>query len=250
MQAAVLVGGLGRRLRPYTFSIPKPLLPVGDTPMLELIIRGLARAEIRELILATGYQAPLIEAFCGDGSRFGVEISYVHEDKPLGTAGPLSLLRDRLADDELLLVMNGDVVTGLDFGELVSFARAGRYDLTVAYSVHTHRSPFGVLDLDGDVITGIVEKPAFEYPISAGIYVARKEALELIPRDTQFSVPQLVQRMLDRGMRVGAFGIDAFWIGLEHLESFAEAIEQFGEAVGEGDGQLAGSGDSAHRNGG
>src|SRR5437016_1959830 len=117
MKAGVLVGGLGTRLRPLTFSIPKPLLPVGEQPILEIIVGQLKQAGVNELILATGYHADLIRAFCGDGSRFGLRITYVHEDRPLGTAGPLALARDVLHEEELFLLMNGDVITDLHFAE-------------------------------------------------------------------------------------------------------------------------------------
>src|SRR5579862_7345263 len=145
MKAVILVGGLGTRLRPYTFCIPKPLLPFGEKPILQVIIEQLKRHGIDEVILATGYQAELIHAFCGDGSKFGVEVSYIHEQQALGTAGPLGLIRDRIGPDELFILMNGDIVTDLDFAALAAFAERRDFDVTVAYTRLAYQSPYGVL---------------------------------------------------------------------------------------------------------
>src|SRR5579864_4307224 len=150
MKAVLLVGGQGTRLRPLTFSIPKPLLPIGETPILKIIIERLRDAEISEIILATGYQAELIQAFCGDGSKFGVTVGYVKEERPLGTAGPLSLVRDQIAADEYFILMNGDILTNIDFRAFMEFAHSHRYDLTVGYTTYTYRSPFGVLAVRED----------------------------------------------------------------------------------------------------
>src|SRR5712692_1407087 len=144
MKAVILVGGLGTRLRPLTFSIPKSLLPVGEKPVLRIIIDQLKRSGITELILATGYQAELIQTFCGDGSKFGVRISYVHEHKALWTAGPLSLVRNRLGKKEHFLLMNGDIVTELDFRHFIISSKENGCDLTVGYTKYLYRSPFGV----------------------------------------------------------------------------------------------------------
>jgi NDP-sugar pyrophosphorylase family protein len=232
MKAVVLVGGLGRRLRPFTFSVPKPLLPVGDTPVLELIIRSLSQSGIDELILATGYQAELIRAFCGDGSRFGVAISYIHEHEPLGTAGPLALLKDRISPDEQVLLVNGDIITHLDFRELVQFADARSFDLTIGYTTYVYQSPFGVLSVENDQVVDIVEKPAVDYAISAGIYAVRAAALDVIPdAGGFFTVPELAHELLARGRSVGAFHIRDFWLGMEHMESFDQAVRELGGAI-------------------
>ena len=155
MKAVVLVGGLGTRLRPLTFSLPKPLLPVGERPLLQLLLEQLHASNVRDVILATGYHAELIHAFCGDGSRFGMRVQYVHEEEPLGTAGPLSLVRP-LLDGEDFLLINGDILTHFDFRTIYEFRRTQGYDLVVAYTRHVYESPFGVLSLTGDDITGIV----------------------------------------------------------------------------------------------
>jgi NDP-sugar pyrophosphorylase family protein len=224
VKAVILVGGLGTRLRPLTFSIPKPLLPVGEKALLQIVIEQLRGYGVDEVILATGYQAELIHAFCDDGRKFGVEISYVHEDVPLGTAGPLSLLKGQFAPGERFIVMNGDVLTKLDFSRMLEFGEGGGHELTIGYTRYVYESPFGVLALDGDDVTGIVEKPRTEYPISAGIYVVSESALELVPDRTFFTMPELIDALLSRGRSVGAFHIEEFWIGLETIARFDEAL--------------------------
>src|SRR6266852_2145532 len=158
MKALILAGGLGTRLRPLTFSIPKPLLPIGETPILQIIIEQMKTAGIEEIILATGYQAELIRTFCGDGSKFGVNISYVHEHEPLGTAGPLSLARRHFEPDQTFLLMNGDILTKLDFAEFLEAGARSNYDLTVGYTKYLYNSPFGVLSIAGNTIQDITEK--------------------------------------------------------------------------------------------
>ncbi len=230
MKAVLLVGGLGTRLRPLTFSIPKPLLPVGEKPILQIILEQLREAAIRDIVLATGYQAELIQAFCGDGSKFGVSISYVKEEKPLGTAGPLSLVRDRVAPDEYIVLMNGDILTKLDFRAFLDSGRKNNWELTVGYTKHVYRSPFGVLTLNNNLIEGIVEKPSQEYSISAGIYCVRGSALQWVPDATFFTVPDLMRQLIAAGKKVGAYPIPECWIGLESIEHFEEALKELNNA--------------------
>ena len=224
MKAVLLVGGLGTRLRPLTFSIPKPLLPVGETPILQIIIERLRDADIREIILATGYQAELIQAFCGDGSKFGVAVDYVKEEKPLGTAGPLALIRARVAEDEYFVLMNGDILTSVDFRGLTDFARSRRCDLTVGYTTYSYRSPFGVLAIEEDRVKGIVEKPAHDYLISTGIYCLRGAALQHVPSGEFFTMPDLIRRFIDAQKPIGAYRIREAWMGLESITHFEEAV--------------------------
>jgi mannose-1-phosphate guanylyltransferase len=233
MKALILVGGLGTRLRPFTFSIPKPLLPIGEKPILQIIIEQMKTAGIEDIILATGYQAELIRAFCGDGSKYGVRVSYVHEEKPLGTAGPLSLVRHYLDRNEVALVMNGDIITRLDFAEFVRAGIRNRCDLTVGYTKHIYRSPFGVLSIANDSVTGITEKPCHEYSISAGIYCVRASALEFVPNETFFTMPDLMQALMAARRRVGAYFIQDCWIGVETVEHFDEIMKELGKVPAE-----------------
>jgi NDP-sugar pyrophosphorylase family protein len=226
MKAVLLVGGAGTRMRPLTFAVPKPLLAVGGRPILQHILERLHGSGFTEAIMATGYLAELIAAFCGDGSRFGLKIRYVTEPRPLGTAGPVSLCRAFIDDDEFFLLMNGDILTDLDFGALVEFARGNDFDLTVAYVHHTYKSPFGVLQVEGDEVLTVVEKPETTFPISAGIYVLKATVLDLIPPDTYFTVPDLMEALRAKGRKVGAYRIEGMWRGLESLDHIAEADAQ------------------------
>lgn len=226
MKALILVGGLGTRLRPLTFSIPKPLLPVGEIPILQIILDQMKRAGIEEIVLATGYHAELIRAFCGNGAKWGLRIDYVHEEEPLGTAGPIALARQHLNTDDAFLLMNGDILTDLDFGEFLRAGIGSGHDLTVGYTKHVYRSPFGVLSIAGDVVRGITEKPCYEHFISAGIYCVRAPALDFVPDGTFFTMPDLIERLIAAGRQVGAQYIRDCWVGLESVDQFEEALKQ------------------------
>jgi NDP-sugar pyrophosphorylase family protein len=228
MKAVVLAGGQGTRLRPYTYTVPKPLLPLGDRPLVDYIIGQLARCSVTEVILALGYQAQLIRAYCGDGSRFGVRITYVEEPRPLGTAGPLALCRSLLDPDEPFLLMNGDIVTRVDFGRLRRFHEQSRAQLTIAYVLHTYRSPFGVLEITGDEVTGVVEKPAYVHPVSAGIYCVSPATVDLVTSDTTMTMPELALGVRARGGKVAAFQITEFWRALETPDHFEELLSDEG----------------------
>ena len=226
MKALILAGGMGTRLRPLTFSIPKPLLPVGEKPILQRIIEQLRDAGITDLVLATGYQAELVRAFCGDGSKFGVSVTYVHEHQPLGTAGPASALKGQLPPGELLLLMNGDLITDLNFAEFIESSRSSSCELAVAFAKHVYRSPYGVLSIADGAVQGVTEKPETEYSISAGIYCLSGAALDLIPEKTFFTMPELISKLLAAGKRIHAFPIAGTWMGLESIEHFNEALKK------------------------
>jgi NDP-mannose synthase len=226
MRAMILAGGMGTRLRPLTFSIPKPLLPVGEKPILQRIVEQLRDAGIGDLVLATGYQAELIRAFCGDGSRFGVRIEYVHEQNPLGTAGPASALRGQIPAGERLLLMNGDLITDLDFRDFCESSCSSGCELTVAYAKYTYRSPYGVLAIRDGAVRGVIEKPETEYAISAGIYCLSGAAVDMIPRETFFTMPDLMKRLISEGKRIQAYAIQGTWMGLESIEHFNEAVQK------------------------
>jgi NDP-sugar pyrophosphorylase family protein len=226
VKAVLLVGGQGTRLRPLTFSIPKPLLPVGERPLLQIIIEQLRDAGISELVLATGYQAELIQAFCGDGSKFGVPVSYVKEDQPLGTAGPIALARSRLTPGEPFLLMNGDILTKLDFRAFFATARSRAWDLTVGYTTYVHTLPFGVLSIRDERVEGVVEKPSHEYLVSAGIYCVSAAAVPFVPDRQFFTMPDLMRALIAAGRSVGAYHIRESWMGLESVDHFEEAVRE------------------------
>ncbi|HEX9729421.1 MAG TPA: sugar phosphate nucleotidyltransferase [Gemmatimonadales bacterium] len=224
MKAVVLAGGEGRRLRPYTFTVPKPLLPLGDRPLLDYIFAQLASCAVTDVILALGYQAELIKAYCGDGTRFGLRVAYVEESTPLGTAGPLVLCRSFLDADEPFFLMNGDIVTRLDFARLAQCHRDRGALVTVGYVLHTHRSAFGVLELEGDRVVGVAEKPSYTHPVSAGIYCISPDAVDLIAPDRAVTMPDLIDRVNAQGGTVAAYRIEEFWRALETQDHFEELM--------------------------
>jgi NDP-sugar pyrophosphorylase family protein len=226
MKAVVLAGGEGTRLRPLTFSIPKPLLPVAEKPILEIILKNLKKFGITEVIISLGYQGELIKAFCADGARFGLSVKYVDEEKPLGTAGPLSLMRDFFGDGEDLILMNGDIFTQLNFSKMINFHRKGKYCITIGYRRYEHKLPFGVLELEGEKLCGIVEKPSKTFNVSAGIYVLDASVIEFVPDNTFFTMPDLTNKLLKEKRRIGAYHIEEYWLGIENIGHFNEAIKE------------------------
>src|SRR5581483_1087355 len=204
-RAVILAGGLGTRLRPYTTILPKPLMPVGDRPILDIVIRQLARAEFERVTIATGYLAELIEAFFGDGSRHGVPIDYFREDEPLGTVGALSLIEGL---DEHFLVMNGDVLTDLDYRALLDGHAAGGQAATIAAHRRQVQISLGVMHFgdqdDAGRVTGYSEKPAFDFEVSMGVYCFAPRAVDLIEPGERLDFPDLVLRLIAAGEPVKA----------------------------------------------
>jgi NDP-sugar pyrophosphorylase family protein len=221
----ILAGGKGARLRPLTYTIPKPLLPIGDRPILEVIIERLKAGGIDRYVIAVGYRAELIETYFRDGSHLGVEVEYVRETHPLGTAGPLDLVRAQcnLDEREPLLVMNGDCLTDLEPRQLFDRHRAEGNALTVVTRQFQLLHPYGVVQLDGGKITGIVEKPAVTDTVSAGIYAVDPAALAYVPHDRFFDMPDLVNALAADGKRVGAYPFDGEWIAIDRIEQLEDA---------------------------
>jgi NDP-sugar pyrophosphorylase family protein len=226
MKAVVLAGGKGTRLRPLTFSIPKPLLPITEKPILEIILKNFRKFGITEVIISVGYQGELIKAFCADGARFGLSVKYVDEEKPLGTAGPLSLMRDCFTDGEKFILMNGDIFTQLNFSKMIDYHNKGEYCITIGYRTYEHKLPFGVLELEGTKLCGIVEKPSTTVNVSAGIYVLDASIIDFIPDNTFFTMPDLANKLLEEKRRIGAYRIEEYWLGIENIGHFNEAIKE------------------------
>ena len=227
-RAVVLAGGLGMRLRPYTTVLPKPLMPVGDRPILDVIVRQLRWHGFERLTIVTGHLAELIEAFFGDGERLGIRIDYYREESPLGTVGALPLL-DGL--DEDFLVMNGDVLTDLDYTRFVEHHRAAGAVATIAAHVRDVQISLGVLEFgderDGDRLTGYVEKPKYHYEASMGVYAFAPRVLDFIERGQRLDFPDLVLRLLEAGETVRALRSDSYWLDIGRHEDYETAIEEF-----------------------
>ena len=226
MKAVVLAGGRGTRLRPMTFSVPKPLLPIGEKPILEIILKNFKKFNITEIIISVGYQGELIKAFCGDGSKFGLSIEYVDEEKALGTAGPLSLIRDFFDSGEEFILMNGDIFTQLDFTSMINYHNKDKYCMTIGYRTYEQKLPFGVLDLEGDKLCGIIEKPSTKFNVSAGIYILDESVIDLVADNSFFTIPELVNKLLVTKRNIGAYLIEEYWLGIENIDHFEEAIKE------------------------
>ena len=228
----VLAGGRGKRLAPFTSVLPKPLLPIGDRAILEIVVEQLRQAGFTDITFCVGYLSHLIEAVFGDGSGWDVHIRYVREEGALGTAGPLTLV-DGL--DSTFLVMNGDVLTQLDYASLVDHHRASENIVTIATQRRTITVDYGVLRLErtghGYGVSGYDEKPEIQSPVSMGIYVFEPAALDHIPRGCYFDFPDLVDTLLAAGEPVGAFLYDGLWLDIGRHEEFERANALWGAAA-------------------
>ena len=226
VKAIVLAGGKGTRLAPYTKVLPKPLMPIGDMPILEVLLRQMRDAGIQQVILTVGHLAELLRAFFQDGERFGVQLSYSYEDKPLGTAGPLSLVADSL--DGTFLVANGDVLTTLDLQELLQAHRASAACATIACHTRRVKIDLGVLQFNGsDELTGYIEKPSYDYSVSMGIYVFEPRVLDFIPYNQYLDFPDLVLKLIENGETVRGFRFDGYWQDLGRADDYEQAVLDF-----------------------
>jgi dTDP-glucose pyrophosphorylase len=222
----LMAGGLGTRLRPITENIPKPMIEVGGRPILETIIDSLAHYGFRKVFLSVNYRAEMIESHFRDGREFGLEIHYLRETTRLGTAGALAMLP--ATPSAPLLVMNGDILTGLDFGAFVDDHLRQQAAITIgAREFHT-QIPYGVMDLDGDLVRGIREKPSVSSIVSAGIYALSPEMLSLVPGGEFFDMPTLVDKAVVSGRRVRAHVISDYWIDVGRFDDLEQARLDFG----------------------
>ncbi|MBZ0268673.1 NTP transferase domain-containing protein [bacterium] len=224
MRAVILAGGKGTRLAPYTVAFPKPLMPLGDTPILEIVVRQLKHYGFTHLTLAVGHLSELLQAFFGDGSKYGLTIDYSREDQPLGTAGPLKLIPDL---DGQFLVMNGDLLTDLDYGEFMRRHIEQANDATIGVYGKQVKIDLGVLERDEEGrIIDYREKPTLKYDVSMGVYAFRREVLELIP-DGYFDFPDLVLELIRQNRPIRGFAFQGQWLDIGRQEDYAAAIETF-----------------------
>jgi NDP-mannose synthase len=226
-RVVILAGGLGSRLRPYTVVLPKPLMPVGNHPILEVIIRQLAKCSFDHITMAVNHQADLIKAFFGTGAKWKINIDYSLETQPLSTIGPLKLIADL---PEHFLLMNGDVLTDLNLGRLYDeHVKAGRM-FTIAASHRTHIVDYGVLDTDasGNLI-GFREKPSFDYTVSMGIYVVNREMLNMVPEGRKYGFDDLMLDALKTGRPVHVELYKGYWLDIGRVDDYMKAIDDFEE---------------------
>jgi NDP-sugar pyrophosphorylase family protein len=221
----ILAGGKGTRLAPYTTVLPKPLMPVADMPILELVVRQLRYYGFRDIVISVGHLSELIRAFFGDGSKWRTRISYVIEDKPLGTIGPLRLVRGL---DAPFIVMNGDLLTDINFAELYEYHQQGPQLATVATTVKTVQISLGVLDANENrELIGFREKPTHSYSASMGIYVYDPSIIEIIPPDRHYGFDHLMLDMLSRRQVVRTFPFTGLWLDIGRHEDYDRATEEF-----------------------
>lgn len=235
MQAIVLAGGKGTRLRPFTHVFPKPLMPLGDDdpmPILEVVLRQLGRHGFRDVTIITGYLKELIEAFCGTGQRFGTRVRYCREVSPLGTAGGLTLVP---RPKEPVLVLNGDILTTLDFGAMYAFHRSRAPGATIASYTRGVKIDFGVLDFDDDphVLAGYREKPEFTFQVSMGLYILDPSAWDYLEPGKALGMPDLLEAMRADGKPVHCYRQDCHWLDIGRHDDYAAANELFGRLRGD-----------------
>jgi NDP-mannose synthase len=231
--AVILAGGKGSRLAPYTTVLPKPLLPVGDRAILEVVLRQLRAAGFDEVVIAVGHLAHLVQAVLGDGTNHGLRIRYLVEDEPLGTAGALAGV-DGLSGT--FLMMNGDVLTDLDYMGLVKAHRAAGNAMTIATHEREVATDYGVLHTNGRVgvtrpVVGYEEKPRLQYRVSMGVYVLEPAAIEYVPAGQAFDVPDLVQALLGAGERVGSYAHDGYWLDIGRHDDYERAEREADEML-------------------
>jgi NDP-sugar pyrophosphorylase family protein len=224
-RAVVLAGGKGTRLHPYTVVFPKPLMPLGDYPILEVIVRQLAFHGFDHITLAVNHQANLIKTFFGDGERWNVRIDYSIESQPLSTVAPLRQIPDL---PETFLLMNGDVLTDLEYRTLYRNHLASACAFTVAASTRTQTIDYGVLQTDGsNALIGFNEKPSLIYLVSMGVYIVNRSVLSLVPPDGPFGFDNLMHALIARGERVNVRPHEGYWLDLGRPDDYAQAVEDF-----------------------
>lgn len=226
MKAVILAGGKGTRLAPYTTVFPKPLMPIDGIPILEVIVKQLAHFQVKELIFTVSSQSePLLSAYFGNGTRYGVDICYSKEEKPLGTAGPLSLIPNL---PETFLVMNGDILTTLNYQKLIKYHRQHRGIVTIAMSQKKVQLELGVMEFNrAHRLTRYIEKPTLSYSVSMGIYVFEKKVLKYILPQKYLDFPELIQRLIKQRGKVICYPSDDFWLDIGSHEDYEEAQEKF-----------------------
>lgn len=224
-RAVILAGGKGTRLRPYTVVLPKPLMPIGDYPILEVIVRQLVAAGFEHITMAVNHQAEIIKAFFQEGGQWGIKIDYSLEDEPLGTMGPLRLISDL---PENVLVMNGDVLTDLDFSAFYERHIETSSLFTISSHVRRQMIDYGVLDTDGqERLIGFREKPEFGYEVSMGIYMVSADAVNFIPTDRPYGFDNLMHDLIAADKYVTVRKYDGYWLDIGRPDDYMRAIDEF-----------------------
>lgn len=224
-RAILLAGGKGTRLKPYTLTMPKPLVPVGDYPIIEIIIRQLVKHGFTHITLTVNHMADMIKEFCGDGSKWGIKIDYSLETKPLSTMGPLKLIKDL---PENFLVMNGDVLTNIDYGQFFNqHVKEGNIFTVSAYE-RDHKVDYGVLETDlNNKLVAFKEKPILHYKVSMGVYMLNKACLDVIPYDTFYGFDHLMLDLIKNNNPATVKVFDGYWLDIGRPDDYEQAINDY-----------------------
>ena len=226
----LMAGGLGTRLRPLTDDLPKPLLAVGDRPVLATILENFIGHGFGRFFISVNYKADMIKDYFGDGSAWGVRIDYIDEPQALGTAGPLALLPE--TPPAAILVMNGDLLTQANFGQLVQYHRQQKSDATMCVRQYDVQVPFGVVEIENNVIASIDEKPVHRFFVNAGIYLLEPSVLDLIPRGQPYDMPELFSRLVAERLQAGVFPIHEYWLDIGRVDDLNRANREFQQVFG------------------
>jgi len=226
-RVVLMVGGLGTRLRPLTDNTPKPMLKVGNKPILETIILNFKKYGFVNIVLCVSYKSEIIEEYFKDGSEFGVSIEYVHEKQRMGTAGALSLIKEKL--NESFFVMNGDLLTNINFEHMMEYHILNKAIATMGVREYDFQVPYGVVKTKKENILSIKEKPVYKFFVSGGIYVLNPEALQLFSGDTYYDMPTLFEELIKNGQRSISFPIHEYWLDIGRLEEFEKANNEYSE---------------------
>jgi len=224
-KVVLMVGGLGSRLRPLTENTPKPMLKVGNKPILETIINNFRNYGFEDIVLSVNYKAEVVKEHFGDGSKFGVNIEYVYEDKRMGTAGALSLMRDKLK--EPFFVMNGDLLTNVNFEHFLNFHHENGSVATMAVREYEYQVPFGVVNQDGGIITSIAEKPKQRFYVNAGIYILDPQVLSMIPDEQFYDMPTLFEDLIQNNKTPISFPVHEYWLDIGQINELKQARDEY-----------------------
>ncbi|MDP4091941.1 MAG: sugar phosphate nucleotidyltransferase [Bacillota bacterium] len=229
MQAIILAGGKGVRLKPFTTCIPKPLLPIDDTPILEIILKQLKNFGFTNFVLSLNYLADLLIAFFNTGEKYGIDIEYSIEESALGTAGPISII-DNLEDT--FLVMNGDLLTSIDYNDLYNFHLKNENDVTISVFNKEVKIDLGVIQSENEKFLNYIEKPIYNFDVSMGIYVFNKNVVEFIPKNLKMDIPDLITLLSQNGKKIGCYRGDYDWLDIGRFDDYDKATSIFREKRG------------------
>lgn len=219
----IMAGGFGTRLKPLTDNCPKPMLKIGDKPILEIVIRSFVKAGFKNLYISTHYMPEVIQEYFGDGASFNANIHYIHEDKPLGTGGALGLLPNKLSDDLPLIIINGDILTNVDFERLLRFHNDNEADATVCVREYNYQIPYGVITGEGSKIISMEEKPMHYFFVNAGIYVVSPKIFKHVPKNHRIDMPSLLEEHMNDNDKVLMFPIHEYWLDIGRMDDFNRA---------------------------